>query len=182
MGQDFNPFEGPRAVKEFRAVKSSRFAKVVYLFAWIAVAGLALSGSQGCSGGKEGDPNGRLVSGTVTYQGKPVEGASVTFTSPTASAFGLTDSEGKFKLTTAGGDKISLGDYKVAIVKKETPPLVAAPSNPDEYVPPDPNAAPSPSAAPKDLLPARYGDAAKSGLTAPVTADGKNEFEFALTD
>jgi hypothetical protein len=145
--------------------------------AWAALAAIAVIG---CSGEKKGDPNGKPVSGKVTYNGGPVEGASVTFSSPTASAFGITDAEGKYRLTTAGGDKVSLGQYRVSIVKKEAPaPSDAAPDSAN-YVPPDPNAAPA--APPKDLLPAKYADAATSELTASVTADGKNEFDFPLTD
>jgi hypothetical protein len=146
----------------------------------MAIGGLALCSIQGCSGGKEGDPNGKTVTGTVTYNGSPVEGANVTFMSANSSAFGLTNAEGKYQLTTASGEKVSLGDYQVSIVKKEAPPPSAASTNEAEYVPPDPNAPPAP--APKDLLPAKYADAAKSGLTANVTADGENKFDFALTD
>jgi hypothetical protein len=154
-------------------------------FASIALAGLALGVGQGCSDGKKGDPNGRVVTGKVSYQGNPVDGASVTFISPSVSAFGQTDSDGKFKLTTAGGEKIPLGDYQVSIVKKERPATPAGgaefdPEHPENYVPPDPDAPPPPE--PKDLLPVQYADATKSGLSASVTADGKNEFEFPLTD
>lgn len=136
--------------------------------------------SQGCSKGNGGDPNGRVVTGTVTHQGKAVEGAMVTFSSPIASAFGQTNAEGKFKLTTSSSEKVSLGDYQVTIVKKETPPAAQTSSTSEQYVPPDPDA--PPVSANKDLLPARYGDAATSGLTATVTADGKNEFDFPLVD
>lgn len=154
-------------------------------FVWIVLAGLALAVGQGCSGGKKGDPNGQLVTGKVTYQGNPVDGAFVTFASPSASAFGQTDAEGKFKLTTSTGEKVPLGAYQVSIVKKEQAATSAAgaefdPEHPENYVPPDPNAPPPPE--PKDLLPVKYADATKSGLSATVTADGKNEFDFPLTD
>lgn len=153
--------------------------------AWIALAGLALGVSQGCSRGKQGDPNGREVTGKVTYQGNPIDGAFVTFTSPSVSAFGQTDAEGKYKLTVSTGNRIPLGAYQVSIVKKEQPsaPAGAAdfdPEHPEAYVPADPNAPPPPE--PKDLLPAKYAKAAESSLSATVTADGKNEFDFALTD
>lgn len=162
--------------------KGSRIMNARYLSwclrpAWLAVAAVAVFAS-GCSSEKRGDPNGRPVSGTVTYNGAPVAGASVTFRSPTASAFGITDAEGKYKLTTAAGDKVSLGQYQVSISKKDTPPPPPA-SDSATYVPPDPNAVP---VAPKDLLPPKYADAATSQLTASVTADGKNEFDFPLTD
>ncbi|HVA46572.1 MAG TPA: carboxypeptidase-like regulatory domain-containing protein [Pirellulales bacterium] len=170
---------------------SDRFARSFCLAAWIALAGLGLGGSQGCSRAKRGDPNGRPVTGAVTYQGSPVEGANVTFVSASTPAFGRTDAEGKFKLATAAGENVPLGSYQVAIVKKEAPLVEPESSSTEElgdgglpadyqFVPPDPNA--PPPAEPKDLLPAKYADAAKSGLSATVTADGKNEFDFPLTD
>ncbi|MCH8830716.1 MAG: carboxypeptidase regulatory-like domain-containing protein, partial [Planctomycetes bacterium] len=55
----------------------------------------------GCSS-DEDRPDTIPVSGTVMYKGKPVEGATVTFRNPEASrpASGVTDSKGKFQLTT----------------------------------------------------------------------------------
>ena len=100
-------------------MNSMGLAKPSVCFAWIALAGLAFGAGQGCSGGKKGDPNGRVVAGKVSYQGNPIEGAFVTFASPSASAFGQTDSEGKFKLTASSGEKVPLGAYQVSIVKKE---------------------------------------------------------------
>jgi hypothetical protein len=162
---------------------SGSFANRGRLVVWIALAGLALGGSQGCSGGgAKGDPNGREVTGKVVYQGNPVEGAAVTFRGASVSAFGQTDAEGKYKLRVSSGEQVPLGTYQVSIVKKESLPVSTASSDQENYVPPDPNAPPVPAPAPKDLLPARYGDAAKSGLTATVTADGKNEFDFPLSD
>jgi hypothetical protein len=166
-------------------MSSMCFARPSVGFAWIALAGLALGVGQGCSKGKKGDPNGQLVTGKVTYQGNPVDGAFVTFAAPSVSAFGQTDSEGKFKLATASGDKVPLGAYQVSIFKKEQPSAAAAraefdPEQPENYVPPDPNAPPPPE--PKDLLPVRYAQAGTSGLSATVTVDGKNEFDFPLTD
>jgi hypothetical protein len=155
-------------------------------FAWVALAGLVLGAGQGCSGGKKSDPYGRVVTGKVTYQGNPVEGAFVTFASAGGnSAFGRTDAEGKYKLAASGSDKVPLGEYRVSIVKKEQQAAPGAqavldPEHPENYVPPDPNAPPPPE--PKDLLPAKYAQAGASGLSATVTADGENVFEFALTD
>ena len=150
-----------------------------YLAGWLIVVAAATFASLGCSKGSGGDPNGRPVTGTVTYKSSPVEGATVTFVSPNSSAFGMTDAQGKFKLKTANGATVSLGAYQVTVVKKEAAPA-AAPSTPEEYVPPDPNAPPPP--APKDLLPAKYGDPKNSGLTATVKADGPNDFPLQLAD
>lgn len=165
---------------------TGRLMNGVYFAAWMAIGGLGLAGIQGCSGGGGGggDPNGKVVTGTVTYNGSPVEGANVTFMSANASAFGLTDAAGKYQLTTATGEKVSLGDYQVSIVKKESAAGADAggdePFNEETYVPPDPDAPPPPE--PKDLLPARYADATTSELSATVTADGENNFDFTLSD
>jgi hypothetical protein len=61
------------------------------------------------------------VEGQVLWSkdGKPVEGATVTFEADNLpSASGITNSEGKFKLTTyTNNDGAVPGDYKVTIVK-----------------------------------------------------------------
>jgi hypothetical protein len=102
--------------------------------------------------------------------------------SPGAAAFGQTDAEGKFKLTTASGGNVSLGEYKVLITKKEASPASQAAFDPDQYVPPDPNAPPAPEPKEKNLLPAKYKTVKDTPLNASVTADGKNEFDFPLSD
>lgn len=147
-----------------------RAAKVVALLAVLSLVG--------CGGKEEG--SGRPVTGKVTYNGQAVADATVTFVGLANSAFGRTDAEGKFQLHTALGEKVPVGDYQVTVTKIDAPPPPAAPSNPDQYVPPDPNAPPPP--APKDLLPAKYKDPAASTLTAGVKDSGENRFEFTLTD
>jgi hypothetical protein len=119
--------------------------------------------------------SGKRVTGTVTYNGAPVEGASVSFISPTASAYGSTDKEGHFSLRSSQGEGIPVGDYKVTVVKTDAPP----PAEQTTYVPPDPNVPPTP---PKDLLPAKYKQPETSQLSASVTDSGPNEFTFTLTD
>jgi hypothetical protein len=142
-------------------------------------AGLVLSASLGCSGGKSGNPNGRPASGTVAYKGQPVEGATVSFISLGASAFGATDAQGKFKLRASDGDKVALGDYQVTVVKKEFTPPPPPPSEQD-YVPPDPDAPPPPE--PKDLLPAKYKRLQETPLKFSVTAAGPNDFTIEPAD
>jgi hypothetical protein len=63
------------------------------------------------------------VTGTVTSQGKPVAGATVTFV-PTGTegeaASAITDSEGKYALTTwDAGDGARPGEYRVKVSKQE---------------------------------------------------------------
>jgi carboxypeptidase family protein len=63
------------------------------------------------------------VTGTVTLQGKPVAGAAITFV-PTGeegeAASAITDSEGKYALTTwQAGDGARPGEYRVKVSKQE---------------------------------------------------------------
>jgi hypothetical protein len=69
------------------------------------------------------------VEGTVTYNGLPVEGATVNFQpiSPEGeSASGITDVGGKFTLTSVnalnGGRGALPGDYNVVVSKRDPPP------------------------------------------------------------
>src|SRR6476620_10521958 len=74
-----------------------------------------------------GCPNSRPATyretGTVTMQGKPVAGAVITFV-PTGeegeAASAITDSEGKYALTTwKAGDGARPGEYRVKVSKQE---------------------------------------------------------------
>ena len=63
------------------------------------------------------------VTGTVTLKGKPLAGAAVTFV-PTGNegeaASAITDSEGKYALTTwRAGDGARPGEYRVKVSKQE---------------------------------------------------------------
>lgn len=82
-----------------------------------AIVGLLVASCLGCGGG-DTPPLG-LVTGTVTLDGKPVEGAMVQF-EPSASAmptaFGTTDATGKYELWYSRGNKgASLGESVVRI-------------------------------------------------------------------
>ena len=127
----------------------------------------------GCSG--KAPVAGKRVTGTVTYNGAPVEGASVSFISPMASGYGSTDKEGHFTLRSSKGEGVPVGDYKVTVVKTEAPPQEAQTT----YVPPDPNVPPP---QPKDLLPAKYKQAETTPLSGNVTESGPNEVTLTLTD
>lgn len=73
----------------------------------------------GCSGGQSGPPT-LPVSGTISYKGKPLDDAVVTFhpavgAKGAAQASGKTDAQGKYKLTA------SAGTYAVTISKVINP-------------------------------------------------------------
>jgi hypothetical protein len=114
--------------------------------------------------------------GMATYQGKGVEGASVTFAPSDkngTAAYAITDAEGKFALNTFGDkDGAVAGDYSVTITKKE----VETTQNPK-----DPNGPPVKSVE-KSLIPARYSSSATSKLKATVKDGGENKFSFELKD
>lgn len=141
----------------------------------------------GC-GGAEGD-TGRAetyeTTGKITFDGKPVEDATVTF-SPTGTqppAVGRTDPEGNYSLRTyEDGDGAAAGDYTV-LVMKETVTAAAAPTH-DEVVasggsPQAHSGAPGASTT-KSELPTKYSSQATSDLKATVTEDGENNFDFNL--
>jgi hypothetical protein len=145
----------------------------------------------GCAGA-EGDAGRRPtspVSGVVTYKGKPVENATVSFICSSGepiSAFGVTDAEGKFALFTyESGDGAVIGDHQVTVTKTDAgKPLERRtgedPWNLETYNPPSMGVTPPPVV--KHLVPEKYSVVEKSGLTAKVTEEGPNEFTFNLAD
>jgi Domain of unknown function (DUF6795) len=92
-----------------------------------------LSAAAGCDGRRTPVP----VSGTVTLDGQPVEGATVTFHLVSDDkdgrlATGQTDRTGTFRLRTGDEDGVRPGDYKVVIVKSVLAgPKVKMPDFPD---------------------------------------------------
>jgi len=107
------------------------------------------------------------VTGTVTFNGTPVEGANVSFFGQQGRpAAGVSDGQGRFRLMTfAPGDGALPGEYEVVVTKTEAPS-----EDPNRPYPPV-----------RSLLPERYGNRASSGLRASVRPDEKNDFTFELT-
>lgn len=130
----------------------------------------------GCSGKLRTEP----VTGTVTLDGTPLEGATVSFSPVDAttghSSIGRTDANGVYKLQTRLGDPdagTTPGEYLVAISKDVVEGTgkryAATAQNPEG------------SEIMKSVLksPKKYIDAKTSGLTATVVK-GKNVFDFDL--
>jgi hypothetical protein len=153
-----------------------------------------LLGVSGCGGDPHlaDRPQTAPVTGQVTYNGNPVEGATVTFRPAGAGvpgalgsgdgqgAVGQTDSNGRFQLTTfSPNDGAVPGQYQVSIRKldKAEQPEVFDEDDP-RY---DPDVGTEETAPPKHLLPEKYANPQTSGLTETVS-DGENEFQFDLTD
>jgi len=162
---------------------------------WICLLCLVtLAGLVGCPRGKPGLKT-VAVTGTVTLDGQPVDGASVAF-SPKApdgkAAVGLTDSSGKFTLKTDGTTEGALpGSYTVTVSKTSGGSAdSAAMQPPSGQMSAEETAAMAKKAEEmmrgggaveaKDLLPAKYKSPATSGLTAEVKKGGENNFTFEL--
>lgn len=125
------------------------------------------------------------VTGTIKVDGKPTSGVTVVFNPGDGgrAASGLTDADGKYKLTTVvSGDGALPGSYKIAVSKHENP----ADDLPKNV---DPNDAKSMDAIyskvdtskivkSKNLIAPQYENALGSGLVAEVKASGENKFDF----
>lgn len=117
------------------------------------------------------------VSGVVTMNGEPVEGATVTFSpvkeSEGDAAIGKTNEKGEYKLQTANGRAdggTTPGDYIVLIKKSE---MVET-----GRITYDTSGNSSKETLPKSVLPAQYGSFS-SPLKATVEKK-KNTFDFKL--
>jgi len=128
----------------------------------------------GCS---RGSGNFATVSGVVTHNGAPVEGAKVTFHSTTqvegkagTVASVLTDSSGKYVLASAGKDPgIPPGMYKVTVSK-----LKGSGNLPPEASDPGQLEAAGGGASVLNALPAEYGNIGTTKLSVTLES-GKNE-------
>ncbi|MFN4921375.1 MAG: hypothetical protein ACK5TG_03100, partial [Planctomyces sp.] len=120
-----------------------------------------------------------------TLSGKPVANADVTFIHDESkrAAFGKTNAEGVYKLTTfAANDGAVEGKHSIKVVDIPAPaatPALADTESP-EYQPPGIGQDTMPK--PKSNLPAKYSDPATSGLFGVVNADGgENVIDLQLT-
>lgn len=119
-----------------------------------------------------GEAGGQLVetTGSIQYEGKPLENATITF-QPEGGlpAIGQSDASGNFQLKTRGDLGVSPGPAKVAITAVEV--LDGGKEDSDvEMV-----------TKTRSLIPEKYGNLKSSGLTANVEAGGESHFDFKLT-
>lgn len=144
----------------------------------------------GCGGGADGGgvpvyP----VSGTITMNGGPVAGASVTFSpkSGQPAAAGRTDNSGNFTVTTyTSGDGAAEGDF-VVLVRKFAIADPSAEPDADAGHSTDAGASLAGGHAAKsggdesgNLLPGNFGNKDSSPLNVTVKAEGENKFELKL--
>ena len=119
-----------------------------------------------------------MVTGVVTLDGSPLEGATVTFCPPDGNlaAVGLTNEQGKFTLNSGSskaGTGAQPGTYHVTVTKKKMEGGDAAPPRADAvsvYKPPQFI----------NLIPVRYGDPETANLQAVVEKGKKNHFVYEL--
>jgi len=159
------------------------------ILAMLGLLGLMLNG---CSKGPS-RPKTYSVSGTVTLNGQPVDGATVVFVPKALGTWGAaapqgpqvatgeTDAQGRYSLGTfAKGDGAIPGEYLVKVFKYPKPAAPAGTSSggEEEYRPPEENAPPPP--APKNMLPEKYANEQTSGLSFTVEPKA-NTFDISLT-
>jgi hypothetical protein len=136
----------------------------------------------GCGKGPK-RPDVARVSGVVKFDGKPVEGATITFSNNKSPriATGMTDASGTYQLTTfSTNDGAIPGEHVVTISKFDQPAGTA--TSPEDYAKmmqgKKGNVAPPGKA--KGSLPAEYADPGKSGLKRTVVLGESNTFDFDL--
>lgn len=138
---------------------SMRLTSVVFASSAIALAA-ALSG---CSGS-----NAASVSGTITLDGQPLPGANVSFypdEGANAPAYGQTDSQGRYSLSTGSESGLAPGKYVAVVVATKEPA--------------QPYDATGAEVPPTLVTPAKYSDANKSDLKVEVKA-GRNDIPLGL--
>ncbi|MEW4530292.1 carboxypeptidase-like regulatory domain-containing protein [Maioricimonas sp. JC845] len=157
---------------------------------FLMLAALLLPVVTGCSGGtSEGRVKVYPVSGKVTMGGGPLVNATVAFAphdgQPTA--VGRTDVNGEYHLSTYGGDDgAAAGSYSVVITK----PLGGGGGGgaAAEAHGTDPTASydvggghgAGGGASTAGAVPERYSNSNETPLSATVTADGENRFDFEI--
>ena len=132
-------------------------------------AGLLMLAGCGQSGGEKT----YRVTGIVTFQGKPVEEAAVSFIPEKGRpASGKTDAEGKFELSTFGSkDGAIAGSHKVVIApfSDEIMPMSGEPGYEE---------AQQRQKQRLSTLPPKYSDPNQTPFKATVEPGGENQFTF----
>jgi hypothetical protein len=127
------------------------------------------------------------VEGSVLYKQKPLAGATVTFKCEGAPrvASGITDDQGKFKLTMyTPNDGAMVGEHKITVIKLDTSKLVqgnmSAEDPGDAYSKAMAQASSGPTGGLKAELPQIYGDFTTTPLKETVSSTGPNIFTLQL--
>ncbi len=135
-----------------------------FLFIHHFIVGIAIL-LVGCGSGAD-RPQIAKAEGTVTFENQPLAEASVSFIPESGRpASGFTDANGHFVLRTFDIEDGALPGPHTVIISKVAS---TAKKEADIY------------AKQKSVIPEKYGDLKKSGLSATVNADGENKFAFDL--
>lgn len=148
----------------------------------VVVAMMAIvAATTGCGGGPA-RPKTYPTSGTITYKGKPLADATVSFVpSSGPPSDGRTDASGKYTIMTSGNPGAPVGKNRVTVSKVSGPATMPSAPSPDDMKAMYEKKKKGETDKPE--VPAKYGRPDTSGLTAEVTADAaKNVFDFELTD
>ena len=147
----------------------------------------------GCSGSS--GPKLAAVDGEVLYQGKPLAGATVAFVPDKGpSAFGMTDTNGKFRLSTGASRGAVISNGKVTVTAMTsgntelTDALSKQPTTPEESQAYMKKMAEMQQAMatgqadilPKSIIPEKYSKPDTTPLSYPIKADGNNHFKIEL--
>ena len=150
----------------------------------LSVAVLSVLFVGGCGGDASDRPMVAPVKGTVTYEGKPVEGASVAFWTDGAprAALGVTNAQGEFQLTTfESGDGAVPGEHTVTVTKTSVAQNQTETVEVEDLTKFAETTMASENAAPqKSLLPEKYGIQGTTPLRKTVSPDGPNELTIEL--
>jgi len=147
---------------------------------WVPFVSLALASLAGC--GSSNEISGLVpVGGTVTMDGKPLEGATISFVpepknDPSTPGSDITGSGGSFKAMYRNRPGLAPGKYKVVINKaggaadgKKLPDAIAK----DPYMA-------KLAGVNKEEAPPAYADVAKTPLSAEIPAGGDTGLTFPL--
>ncbi|MEZ6125876.1 MAG: carboxypeptidase-like regulatory domain-containing protein [Planctomycetaceae bacterium] len=151
-----------------------------------------LAASAGCSGPDR--PPIAAASGTVTLDGVPVEGATISFVPADGGrpGSGFTDAQGRYTITTfETNDGAKVGEHQVAVIKISgdgafMPGGADGSPQSDEMSLseiPAPDSESSGKKAPKIdyLVPQKYGSAVTSGLRVTVPEEGSDQLNLTLS-
>jgi hypothetical protein len=141
------------------------------------VAVLCCLGCGGSDRSKAKRPKVVPADGVITYQGKPLDGATIVL-SPTGDgktgASAMSDVEGKFQLSAFPPDMGAVpGEYKVGVSKQS---VVVMPEPPPGMHAEDMPRPPKPKA----LIPDKFANPEKSGLKTTVPEAGSTELKIEL--
>ena len=157
-----------RANINLRATPAARRARLA-----VAVVAVLIGGVLGC--GKERDKRFVPVSGTITLDGQPLDGAAISFLSQEDQFSGHSGPDGRYELKPGARP----GEYRVDVSKYGGDGGV--PLGLDPGAGGEPGEQPPQSTPIKQLVPAHYSDPNQTELTFTVPAEGTRSADFDLT-